>query len=111
MLTLRLALPALPMTAALSASHLVAVLHPPVLRRLYIARDADRASDRVLAALAERAEAAGIEALALSPQTADFNDPMDAVGADRHMGELGADGIDGHPARTTIDPKVGKRSS
>ena len=43
MLTLRLALPALPMTAALSASHLVAVLHPPVLRRLYIARDADRA--------------------------------------------------------------------
>ena len=48
---------------------LTALLLPPTLRRLYIARDADAAGDMALAALTERAEAAGIEAIALSPQT------------------------------------------
>ena len=66
MLSLRCALPAMPMAAALSANHLAALLLPPALRRLYIARDADAAGDMALAALTERAEAAGIEALALS---------------------------------------------
>ena len=46
MLTLRLALPAMPMAAALSANHLAAVLLPMTLRRLYIARDADEAGDQ-----------------------------------------------------------------
>jgi hypothetical protein len=41
MLSLRCALPAMPMAAALSANHLAALLLPPTLRRLYIARDAD----------------------------------------------------------------------
>ena len=68
MLSLRCALPAMPMAAALSANHLAALLLPPALRRLYIARDADAAGDTALAALTERAEAAGIEALALSPR-------------------------------------------
>jgi Toprim domain len=63
MLSLRCALPAMPMAAALSANHLAALLLPPTLRRLYIARDADAAGDLALAALTERAEAAGIEAL------------------------------------------------
>ena len=45
MLTLRFALPAMPMAAALSANHLAAVLLPLTLRRLYIARDADAAGD------------------------------------------------------------------
>ena len=70
MLSLRCALPAMPMAAALSANHLAALLLPPTLRRLYIARDADAAGDMALAALTERAEAAGIEALALSPRRA-----------------------------------------
>ena len=82
MLTLRLALPAMPMAAALSASHLAAVLLPMTLRRLYIARDADAAGDRALAALSGRAEAAGIEALALSPRMGDFNDDLRAFGLD-----------------------------
>ena len=80
MLTLRLALPAMPMAAALSASHLAAVLLPPALRRVYVARDADAAGDRALAALSGRAEAAGIEALTLSPRTGDFNDDLRAFG-------------------------------
>ena len=80
MLSLRCALPAMPMAAALSANHLAALLLPPTLRRLYIARDADAAGDTALAALTERAEAAGIEALALSPRMGDFNEDLRAFG-------------------------------
>jgi hypothetical protein len=80
MLSLRCALPAMPMAAALSANHLAALLLPLTLRRLYIARDADAAGDMALAALTERAEAAGIEALALSPRMGDFNEDLQAFG-------------------------------
>jgi hypothetical protein len=80
MLSLRCALPAMPMAAALSANHLAALLLPPALRRLYIARDADAAGDTALTALTERAEAAGIEALALSPRRGDFNEDLQAFG-------------------------------
>jgi hypothetical protein len=48
-LSLRSALPALPMIAALSASHLAAVAFPPLLRRLHIALDADPAGRRAAA--------------------------------------------------------------
>ncbi|MDA8251660.1 MAG: toprim domain-containing protein [Rhodospirillales bacterium] len=80
MLSLRLTLPAMPMAVALSANHLSALLLPPTLRRLYIARDADAAGDMALAALTERAAAAGIEALALSPRLGDFNEDLQAFG-------------------------------
>ncbi|MFO1116575.1 MAG: toprim domain-containing protein [Beijerinckiaceae bacterium] len=81
-LSLRYALPAMPMAAALSANHLAALLLPPTLRRLYIARDADAAGDAALAALTERAEAAGVEALALSPRMGDFNEDLRMLGLD-----------------------------
>ena len=80
MLSLRCALPAMPIAAALSANHLAALLLPPALRRLYIARDANAAGDVALAALTERAEAAGIKALALSPRSGDFNEDLCAFG-------------------------------
>jgi len=80
MLSLRLALPTMAMAAALSAGHLAAFEMPPTLRRLYVARDADAAGDRALAALTERAAAAGIEVLALSPRGGDFNDDLQAFG-------------------------------
>ncbi|MCI0430210.1 MAG: toprim domain-containing protein [Rhodospirillales bacterium] len=80
MLSLRLVMPAMPMAAALSAGHLAALLLPPTLRRLYVARDADAAGDMAVAALSERAAAAGIEALALSPRRGDFNDDLQAFG-------------------------------
>jgi hypothetical protein len=82
MLSLRCALPTMPMAAALSANHLAALLLPLTLRRLYIARDADTAGDMALAALTERAEAVGVEALALSPRMDDFNEDLRAFGID-----------------------------
>ncbi len=82
MLSLRCVLPTLPMAAALSANHLAALLLPLALRRLYIARDADAAGDAAATALAERAEAAGIEALLLSPRLGDFNEDLRAFGVD-----------------------------
>ena len=57
MLSLRSALPTLPLAAALSAGHLAALLFPPGLRRLYIVRDNDPAGRRAEAALTARAQA------------------------------------------------------
>ena len=82
MLSLRYALPTLPMAAALSANHLSACCFPLSLRRLYIARDADAAGDTVLAILTQRAKAAGIEAIALSPRLGDFNEDLHIFGLD-----------------------------
>ena len=81
MLSLRCVLPAITMAAALSAGHLAALLFPAGLRRLYIARDADAAGDRAVARLTERAEAAGIQAITLSPYLGDFNDDLRELGA------------------------------
>jgi hypothetical protein len=80
MLSLRYALPTLPMAAALSANHLAAMLLPSGLRRLYIARDDDAAGDAVQAILTQRAEAAGIEAITLSPRVGDFNEDLHIFG-------------------------------
>ncbi len=81
MLSLRCALPTMPMAAALSASHLAALQFPPALRRLYIARDADAAGETAATALSERARAAGVEALVLSPRLGDFNEDLQAFGS------------------------------
>ena len=80
MLSLRGVLPTLPMAAALSANHLAALLLPPTLRRLYIARDDDAAGEMAAAALTERAEATGIETIVLSPSGNDFNEDLRAFG-------------------------------
>jgi hypothetical protein len=82
MLSLRCALPTLPMAAALSANHLAAILLSPSLRRLYIARDADAAGDTVKITLAQRAGTAGVEAIALSPRLGDFNEDLHVFGLD-----------------------------
>lgn len=82
MLSLRMALSAMPMMAALSAAHLSAILFPDTLRRLYIARDIDPAGDGAVATLTERAAAAGIEAITLSPRLGDFNEDLVAFGLD-----------------------------
>ena len=82
MLSLRMALPAIPMAAALSAAHLSAILFPDTLRRLYIARDNDPAGDGAMATLIERANAAGIEAFVVSPSLGDFNEDLRLAGLD-----------------------------
>lgn len=82
MLSLKMALPDLPMVAALSAAHLAAIRFPPSLRRLYIARDNDPAGDGASARLTQRAKDVGIEAIPLSPHLGDFNDDLRLLGVD-----------------------------
>lgn len=82
MLSLRMALPRLAAVAALSSAHLATLLFGPELRRLYIARDADPAGDAAKDTLVERAMAAGIEAIPLSPILGDFNDDLRRFGLD-----------------------------
>jgi len=82
MLSLRSALPHLPMLAALSANHLAAILFPATLRRLYVARDRDPAGDLAVATLTERAQSAGIEALTLTPALGDFNEDLRELGVE-----------------------------
>jgi hypothetical protein len=80
MLSLRCALPILPITAALSANHLAAMLLPATLRVLYIVRDADAAGDGAVATLSARACGDGIVAHTLSPLLEDFNDDLRTLG-------------------------------
>jgi hypothetical protein len=77
-----LALPKLPVVAALSANHLAALQLPADLRRLYIAVDADPAGLSAADQLAQRAMGAGIDAIHLSPHLGDFNDDLRANGRD-----------------------------
>ncbi len=97
MLSLRMILPTLPMVAALSANHLAALLLPPTLRRLYVARDTDPAGDAATASLCTRAKAAGIEPFVLSPCFDDFNDDL------RH---LGIEGLRASARRQLAPPDV-----
>jgi hypothetical protein len=83
MLSLRCVVPTMPMVAALSAAHLAALRFPATLRRLYIARDDDPAGDGAVARLVDRANEAGIEAVALSPRIGDFNEDLRMLGIDR----------------------------
>jgi Toprim domain-containing protein len=80
MLSLRIVLPAMPMVAALSSAHLAALILPAGLRRLYIARDNDRAGHRAADALGIRANADGIEDIVLTPYADDFNTDLCGLG-------------------------------
>lgn len=79
-LSLRQAVPRMPMLAGLSAAHLAAIAFPDGLRRLYIVRDNDPAGAGARDALADRANEAGIEALVLSPELDDFNEDLRTLG-------------------------------
>jgi len=96
-LSLRCVMPAMPMTAALSSAHLAAILFPASLHRLYILRDKDAAGDNVSAILVERATAAGVEAIILSPVFDDFNDDLRRLGVDdlraTIRGQIGPDDV------------------
>lgn len=81
MLSLREVFPAMPMAAATSSAHLAAILFPPTLQRLYVARDLDAAGDAAFGILTDRAQAAGIELTSLMPDLADFNDDLRQRGA------------------------------
>lgn len=80
-LSLREAVPTLPMIAATSSAHLAAIQFPPSLRRLYVARDRDKAGDGAFAVLTDRVQAAGVELVSLMPELGDFNDDLRQDGA------------------------------
>ncbi|MFZ1104675.1 MAG: toprim domain-containing protein, partial [Hyphomicrobiaceae bacterium] len=82
MLSLRVVLPAMPIVAALSATHLAAFIPPSGLRRLYVARDNDRVGRRAAEMLSARADADGIEALVLTPHWDDFNTDLTTLGSE-----------------------------
>ena len=85
MLSLREVMPAMPVAAATSSAHLAAILFPPTLQRLYVARDNDPAGHAAVATLTQRAEPAGIEVIPLMPHLGDFNDDLRQLGA-IHLG-------------------------
>lgn len=87
-LSARQALPHMAMAAALSAAHLAAILFPDDLRRLYIVRDNDPAGDDARDSLVERANAAGIEVIVLSPVLEDFNEDLRRLGLDAFRANL-----------------------
>jgi hypothetical protein len=82
MLSVREAAPCLPVWAALSSSHLGAVLLPEGLQRLYIAIDRDPAGRGAAERLSARATEAGISVRVLEPRLGDFNDDLRANGKD-----------------------------
>ena len=79
-LSLRMALPGMAMIAAGSATHLDALILPAGLRRLYVAQDDDAAGRRATASVIARAEALGIEGVAMTPAGGDFNDDLRQLG-------------------------------
>jgi Toprim domain len=84
-LSLREVMPDMPLVAATSSAHLAAILFPPTLRRLYVARDNDPAGHGAVATLTERAKPVGIEVIPLVPHLGDFNDDLRQLGA-IHLG-------------------------
>lgn len=88
MLSLRCAMPRLPAIAGTSSAHLAAILFPPQLTRLYVARDDDPAGAQAVATLAERTEASGITLIPLEPDQDDFNADQRRLGLERLRANL-----------------------
>lgn len=87
-LSLKRLMSPLPMISALSAAHLGAVRFPPALRRLYVARESDPASDAAWTTLSERADAAGIALVPVEPMLDDANAVLRLLGVSRLRAHL-----------------------
>ena len=81
-LALATVMPDMPVIAALSAAHLTALILPPSLRRLYVARDNDEAGRLALERLRENVQDS-VVVHALVPKTEDFNADLLSLGSDR----------------------------
>ncbi|AJP73435.1 DUF7146 domain-containing protein [Sphingomonas hengshuiensis] len=79
-LSLYAAVPTLPAIAALSSAHLAALEFPPMLRRLYVARERDPAGRKAFAALASRARKCGVYVRPLDSELGDLNADLGAFG-------------------------------
>jgi len=81
-LSLYAAVPTLPAIAALSSAHLAALEFPPILRRLYVAREADPAGRNAFATLTGRARLHGVHVCPLDSELGDLNSDLRALGLD-----------------------------
>ena len=88
MLSLKSVLPCMPVAAALSASHLAALLLPPTLCRLYVAADNDAAGRRAAARLMRRARETEIESHLLVPRGDDWNTDLRTLGPSQVLPDL-----------------------
>lgn len=82
-LSIRRALPALPVVAATGSNHLAALAFPRGLRTLLVIRDNDHGGDTATDALFARGGAAGIEVVLIEPELNDLNADLTTFGADR----------------------------
>lgn len=82
MLSLRSALPRMPVLAGLSASHLAEIVLPDSVRRLYVARDNDPEGRRAETRLQVRLRGRGIEVRSLSPAYPDVNVDLQRLGCE-----------------------------
>lgn len=80
MLALRSLIPAMPMVAATSASHLGALILPPTLKRLYVAMDNDDAGRAAAERLAFRHLDEDIDIRLLTPMYDDWNSDLIHLG-------------------------------
>ncbi len=87
-LSVRTAVSAMPMAAALSSGHLAVFRPPYTLRRLYVAQDNDPAGQRAAHQLSVRALCVGIDAVLLTPTLKDFNDDLHQLGVDALQARL-----------------------
>lgn len=88
MLSLRLALPGMPIAAALSGNHLAAFDPPTDLRRLYVAIDNDEAGQAAFDALTGRFADSELHLLPLRPMLDDFNGDLRKCGIDEMRSHL-----------------------
>ena len=82
-LTLRAAMPTIPLVSATSANHLSALLFPTSLRTLLVIRDNDYAGDAATDALFARSQAAGIDVHLIEPELDDLNRDLMTLGRGR----------------------------
>ena len=88
-LSLRAALPKLPLVAATSSSHLSGLIFPAGLRTLIVIRDNDPAGDAATDALFARGQAAGLDVVLLAPELDDLNDDLTKLGLARLRNTVG----------------------
>ncbi len=88
MLSLNLAVPRLPVAAALSGNHLAAFDPPTDLRRLYVAIDNDAAGQAAFDALTNRFADSELHLLPLRPMLDDFNGDLRKSGIDEMRSHL-----------------------
>jgi len=98
-LSLRAAMPGVPLAAATGSGHLSALAFPLSLRTLLVIRDNDHAGDAAADALFTRGRAAGIDVYLIEPECDDLNTDLTRLGRGRMI----------HRVRQQVPPALVER--